>query len=290
MENFKQAFLTSMNNQDKKENGENMQTQTRESAPPKAFTMESVISSKRFSPQKVVVYGVPGVGKTTFAGTWPNPVLLRAEDGAGALDIPTFPNLAQSMDDLRMAILALLNGNHGFQTLILDSLDWIEPFVWQAVCAEDGKNSIEDFGYGKGYVKVDAKWQGIQTALDMLRQRKNMHIVAIAHAVPQIFDPPDSEPWMRYGIKLHKRAASLWTEWAEMLLFINYQTRLEKQGEGKAKAKGSGDRVIFTQERPAWLAKSRWPLPESIYIGRDANFTEFHKALKEATNGEYQHA
>lgn len=254
------------------------------------FCLESIGSSKGFSPQKVVVYGVPGVGKTTFAATWPNPVLLRAEDGAGALDIPTFSGLARGIGDLRAAILALLNGSHDFRTLILDSLDWIEPFVWQAVCEEDGKNSIEDFGYGKGYVKVDAKWQGIQTALDMLRRRRSMHIVTIAHAVPQVFDPPDSEPWMRYGVKLHKRAASLWTEWAEMLLFINYQTRLEKSGEGRAKAKGSGDRVIYTQERPAWLAKSRWPLPEQVYIGQDQTFAAFHDALKEATNGEYRHA
>lgn len=269
-----------------------MQTETRTNtdSPARFFTMDSIMSSRRFSPQKVVVYGVPGVGKTTFAATWPKPVLIRAEDGAGAMDIPTFPNLVRSMDDLRMAIGALLNGDHDFSTLILDSLDWIEPFVWKDVCENDGKENIEDFGYGKGYVKVDAKWQGIQAGLEKLREKKGMHIVAIAHAVAQTFDPPDSDPWARYGIKLQKRAAALWTEWAEMLLFLNYETRLEKSEGAKAKAKGSGDRVIYTQERPAWLAKSRWPLPENIYIGKDPAFANFHNELKIATNGEYQHA
>lgn len=252
--------------------------------------MESITSSKKFSPQKVVVYGVPGVGKTTFAASWPNPVLVRAEDGAGALDIPTFPNLVQSLDDLRMAILALLKGEHGFKTLVLDSLDWIEPVLWRELCAREGKENIEEFGYGKGYIMLDAIWKGVQAGLDRLREKKGMHIVTIAHSVMQTFDPPDTDPWTRYNIKLNKRAAALWTEWAEMLLFMNYETRLEKSDNARTKAKGSGDRVIYTQERPAWLAKSRWPLPENIYIGRDKNFTEFHKALKEATNGEYQHA
>lgn len=252
------------------------------------FSLESIITSKRFSPQKVVVYGVPGVGKTTFAATWPKPILLRSEDGAGALNVPTFPGIIKSMDDLRQAMNALLRGNHDFKTLILDSLDWTEPFVWADVCRENGKENIEDFGYGKGYVKVDDKWRAIQKGLDLLRERKQMHVVAIAHAVPQVFDPPDSDSYMRYGVKLHKRAASLWTEWAELLLFINYDIKLkEANASGKAKAIGGGDRVIFTQERPAWLAKSRWLLPEKIFIGNDPTWSAFHEAMKEATNGEY---
>lgn len=253
------------------------------------FSLDSIVSSKHFPPQKVVVYGVPGVGKTTFAATWPKPILLRTEDGASALDIPTFPKVIKSMAEMRLALNALIQGKHEFKTLVLDSLDWAEPFVWREVCRENGRENIEDFGFGKGYVKVDDKWKRIQTGLDILRERKGMHIVAIAHAVPQLFDPPDNDPYMRYGIKLHKRAASLWTEWAEMLLFINYKANVIATQTGKAKAKGTGDRVIFTQERPAWIAKSRWPLPEQIYIGQDTQWKPFHDALKEASHGEYSH-
>lgn len=252
------------------------------------FSLARIVSSHHFPPLKVVVYGVPGVGKTTFASTWPNPILLRTEDGASALDIPTFPMVVSQIEQLRMAMGALFNEKHDFQTLILDSLDWAEPFVWDVVCKEENKPNIESFGYGKGYVMVDKKWQGIQMALDMLRRKKKMHIVCIAHAVPQVFDPPDNDPYMRYNVKLHKRAASLWTEWAEMLLFINYQTNvIASDNGGKSKAKGTGDRVIFTQERPAWLAKTRWPLPEQIYIGNDPTWQAFHSELNKATSGAY---
>lgn len=253
------------------------------------FSLDGIVSSKHFSPQKVVVYGVPGVGKTTFAATWPNPILLRTEDGAGALDVPTFPKVAASTDDLKNAILSLHRGKHDFKTLILDSLDWTEPLIWRRVCQQGGKENIEDFGFGKGYVKVDDKWRAIQAMLDKLRLVQAMHIVCIAHAVPVTFDPPDSDSYLRYSLKLHKRAAALWMEWAEMTLFLNYRTTLidGKDGSGKAKARGTGERVIYTQERPAYQAKSRWPLPDEIYIGNDATWKPFHDALTEASGGEY---
>lgn len=253
------------------------------------FSLEAIVSSKQFPPQKVVVYGVPGVGKTSFAATWPAPILLRTEDGAGALDVPTFPQVASSIDNMRDALNALIKGKHNFKTLILDSLDWAEPFVWKEVCREGGKANIEDFGFGKGYIKVDDKWKAIQTGLDVLREKRGMHIVCIAHAVPVTFDPPDADPYQKYNIKLHKRAAALWTEWAEMLLFLNYKAKvISGEGGSKGKAIGKGERVIYTQERPAYLAKSRWPLPESITIGHDKTWQAFHDALNEASEGEYR--
>ena len=235
---------------------------------------------------KVVLYGVPGIGKTTFAGTFPSPILLRIEDGAMALDLPTFPKLMDTLNDFDAAITAL-HGEHPFKTLVIDSLDWMEPIVWRYVCSKEGKENIEDFGYGKGYVKVDDVWRQIQTKLEKLRTRRKMHIVTIAHAVPVTVDPPDSESYQRYSLKLHKRGAALWMEWAEMILFLNYKTRITQKDGEKAKASGSGDRVIYTAERPAYQAKSRWPLEPEIFIGNDPTWTVFHEQLSIATEGAY---
>ena len=156
------------------------------------FDLSAIVSSKGFGPMKVVIYGVAGIGKTTFAGTFPSPILMRIEDGAAALDIPTFPRVITNLLQLDMAIAAL-RGDHQFKTLIIDSLDWLEPLVWQYVCTKEGKENIEDFGYGKGYIKVDDVWRAIQAKLEKLRTLRGMNIVTIAHAVPVTFDPPDSE-------------------------------------------------------------------------------------------------
>ena len=256
------------------------------------FAIGSIVSSRAATmpPQKIVIYGTPGIGKTTFAGTFPNPILMRFEDGAAALDIPTFPKLFTSLADLNKGIKTL-KGKHDFQTLVIDSLDWMEPLVWEHTCQKHGgdhEKGIEQFGYGKGYIHADIVWRNIQSSLEKLRADKGMNVIVIAHAVPVTVDPPDMDAYQRYSLKLHKRGAALWMEWADMILFVNYRTHLIKSADdknAKAKATGNGERVIYTQERPAYQAKTRWPLDEEIRIGNDPTWAAFHDNLREATGG-----
>lgn len=257
------------------------------------FDLQSIVSASAvFHAQKILIYGPPGLGKTTFGGTFPAPVLLRAEDGASALDIPTFPKLVESVADLEAAFRGLYEGEHPFQTLILDSLDWLEPIIWRATCARLGVESIEKPGYGKGYVEADTDWRWLVGWLDALRNQRNMNIVLVAHSEVKRVEPPDSDPYDRYQIKLHKRAWALWQEWVDMLLFTNYERRILKSksatGDERTRAEGTGDRVIYTDERPAFLAKNRWSLPPKIYIGQDKTWTGFHQALHTATAGRYR--
>lgn len=250
------------------------------------FSLDAICSSKKWSSVKALIYGVPGIGKTSFAATFPSPILIRTEDGASALDIPTFPQVVSSMNDLRMCFKAL-NGQHQFKTVIIDSLDWLEPIVWNEVCIANHKRHIEDFGYGKGYVLVDEKWKGIAAGLDLL-QKKGMNVVTICHSAITTITAPDSEDYMSYGLKLHKRAAAIWTEWADEMLFINYdKAMIREEGSGKTKARGNGNRIIYTASRPAYTAKSRYPLPEEINIGQDLTWQAFHDCLNEATDGQY---
>jgi hypothetical protein len=263
------------------------------------FDLSSITSAAAtFMPQRILTHGVQGLGKTTFGCTFESPILLRIEDGAAAIDVPTFPKLIENMGELCEAIQAL-HGEHDFKTAVVDSLDWMEPLVWANTCAaltqETGKEftSIEQVGYGKGYVEADKHWRMIMGGFDSLRINRGMQIVIIAHSEIKRFEPPDGDPYDRYQIKLHKRAWALWQEWADMVLFANYKSRSIKvkdggpKGQDKFRAEGSGERVLFSDERPAYLAKNRWGLPHEIYIGQDKNWTAFHQALNGATGGRY---
>lgn len=250
------------------------------------WSLEAVTSSKHYAAQRTVIYGVPGIGKTSFAATFPKPILLRFEDGAGAIDCPTFPQVIRSMADFRKAYKALC-GKHSFQTVILDSLDWLEPLVQEELCRKEGKANIEAFGFGKGYTLLDTDWKKITAALDSLID-KGINVVCICHAAAVMFDPPDSDSYMTYSLKLQKRAAAVWTEWADQILFLNYHKNIVHASDnGKGKAIGDGDRIVYTASRPAYTAKSRWPLPAEIYIGQDVTWTAFHEALAAATDGAY---
>lgn len=242
-----------------------------------------------FPPQKILIYGVQGIGKNTFAATFAKPILLQIEDGSAALDIPAFP-LATSFQAV-IDIIQALHGDHDYKTLILDTLDWLEPLLWSACCEHHGKESIESFGYGKGYVEVDRWWRHIMSGLDSLRHTKGMDIVVLAHSEVKTINPPDTDPYDTYQIKMQKRAFALWQEWADIVLFLNYKVNIQKTKTGineeRIRGIGTGDRIIYTTERPAYKAKSRWPLPEEIVIGKDRAWKSFHEQLEAATGGKY---
>lgn len=259
-----------------------------------AFDLASIQSAAaEWKPQKILIYGTPGLGKTTFGCTFERPILLRVEDGAGALDVPTFPKLVETYQEMCDAISAL-HGEHNFKTLAVDSLDWLEPIVWANTCARLDIDSLERMGYGKGYLEADKDWRMILGGLDSLRLNRGMDIVLICHAEIKRHEPPDGEPYDRYQLKLNKRAWALWQEWAEMLLFCNYRRRAIKtkdggnKGQDKFRAEGSGERCVYCDERPAYLAKNRWGLPSEIYIGQDKTWRAFHDALHACTNEKYE--
>jgi hypothetical protein len=263
------------------------------------FDLENaVMADEKWNPQKIIISGIQGLGKGTFGATFRDPFLIRTEDGAGALKIKTFPKIIESFEDMEAAIEAL-HVKHDYKTLVVDSLDWLEPSIWKKQIefepeSEKGNEikDIEDYGFGKGYTKVLQWWRYLMSGFDSLRFNKGMNIVLIAHTEIKKFEPPDTEPYDRYQIKLHKHAAALWQEWADIVLFCSYKTRIQKTDMGFNKTSnrgtGSGERMVYTEQRPAYLAKNRWGLPPEIYIGQDKAWAAFHEALAECTAGRYQ--
>lgn len=219
-------------------------------------------------PPRIVLFGPHGIGKNTFAASAPNPVLINIEDGHPANSpIEAFPK-ATSFNDVMEAFTALYTEEHDFETLIVDSLDWLEPLVWSETCRRNNWQDIEAPGYGKGYIAAMDVWREYLDAINGLRNDRGMAVIQIAHAEIRRFDSPETEPYDRYGIKLQKRASELIQEHADMVLFANWKVSITKTDAGfnkkVARGVGAGARVIYTEERPAFLAKNRHRLPPEL--------------------------
>lgn len=235
---------------------------------PQRMTLASITKGRKTDePIKVVIYGVDGVGKSTFAAGAPNPIFLGAEDGTSQLDVARFP-APECWEDILDAVRTLTEKEHDFKTLALDSLDWAEPLVWAHVCERGGKESIEDFGYGKGYVAALDQWRIFLAALEKLVTKRGMHIVLIAHSVLKNFKNPLGEDFERYQLKLHDKAAGLVREWADACLFANYELFAAKDERTKrVRGVTTGARLLYTTYSAAWDAKNRYSLPETLPLG-----------------------
>ncbi|WP_137126655.1 ATP-binding protein [Roseomonas sp. HF4] len=232
-----------------------------------AISLASLRSSTSLSPPRLLLYGVAGVGKTEFAAASPRPVILQTEDGLGRIEATTF-GLLRSFDEIMEALGALYSEPHDFETLVVDSLDWLEPLVWQHTARTHNQPDIESFGYGKGYLAALDTWRSFLDGVNALRDERGMGVILIAHAEIKRFDSPETEPYDRYQPKLHRSASALVQEHVDAVLFANYRVSTLKSDVGfnKKVVRGvsGGDRLLHTAERPAFLAKNRFGLAETL--------------------------
>ena len=232
-----------------------------------AISLASLRSSTSLSPPRLLLYGVAGVGKTEFAAASPRPVILQTEDGLGRIEATTF-GLLRSFDEIMEALGALYTEPHDFETLVVDSLDWLEPLVWQHTARTHNQPDIESFGYGKGYLAALDTWRSFLDGVNALRDERGMGVILIAHAEIRRFDSPETEPYDRYQPKLHRSASALVQEHVDAVLFANYRVSTLKSDVGfnKKVVRGvsGGDRLLHTVERPAFLAKNRFGLAETL--------------------------
>jgi hypothetical protein len=225
------------------------------------------------SPPRILIYGTEGIGKTTFAAESPNPIFLQTEDGLGQIDRDRFP-LASSLEDVQQALAELLNQPHGYETVVLDSLDWLERLVWDSVCKEYGVKSIEkvDGGYAKGYTHALTYWRHVVDLLGALRTEKGMAVVLIAHAKVEKFEDPESAAYDRYSPRLHKHAAALICEWSDAVLFATRKFRIQSEDAGfnrkrtiaNAIGKDGGERILRCVGGPSCIAKNRYGIAEEL--------------------------
>jgi hypothetical protein len=224
-------------------------------------------------PPRLLLYGVEGIGKSTFASLSPRPVFIQTEDGLDELSCDKFP-LATCSQDVTAALGDLLSEEHDYQTVVIDSLDWLERLIWDRVCQDFGVKSIEkaDGGYARGYMHALTYWREIVDQLTSLRSERQMAVILIAHSKVERVEDPLTTSYDRYSPRLHKHASALLGEWVDGIFFAHwkYHTRTEDTGFGRERSiavpigPAGDDRVLRTVGSPAWIAKNRFGLPAEI--------------------------
>lgn len=229
--------------------------------------LDQIQRGKQIRPRRVMVYGVHGIGKSTFGAMAPNPIFIPTEDGLADIDCAKFPK-AQTYRDVFEAISTLYSEAHDFETVVIDSLDWLERLIWAEVCAKRGVETIEDIGYAKGYVFALTQWREILAGLDALRAERGMQVILTAHAAIEKFANPETDSYDRYAPRLQKQASALVQEWCDEVLFASYRVHTRTSSEGfdrkRTQGIGTGERILRTTERPAHVAKNRLNLPDEL--------------------------
>ena len=225
-------------------------------------------------PPRIVLAGPEGIGKSTFASKAPNPLFIAAEDGLTGLE-HVQRITPSTLDEFYSVLDTLAVNDGGYKTVVIDTADWLERFVAAGICKRDNQDNIEAYGYGKGYTLLEAEMVRVLQKLDVLRS-KRIGIVILSHVNIRTFTDPSGPTWDRYEMKGHKKWTGLLREWPDACLFSVREVFKKKEKTGREVAIG-GDRVMHTVWSPAWDAKNRLNLPETLNLDWD----EFQTAVQE---------
>jgi len=212
---------------------------------------------------RVLLYGVEKVGKSSFAAGAPGAIFVCPEDGLTSIDAPRFPEPTW-WGEVLGSIEELRTGDHQYQNLVLDTLDWLEPLIWDHICQRDTKTDIEDYGYGKGYTAALAEWRRLVADLERLRKERGMGVILLAHSWIKSFKNPEGDDFDRYEMKLNLKAGGFIKEWCDAVLFANHETYAHQDDKKRVRGVSTGARLIHTERSAAWDAGNRYNLPAEM--------------------------
>jgi len=242
--------------------------------PPKAtgaMRLQNITKGKLKETWRLLLFGVEGIGKTSFGASMPKPIFIDVESGSGQLDVERFPT-PQNFADVLDGIRELRETQHDRETLVVDTIDWVEALIWRHVCARDRMHDIEEYGFGKGYNVALDEWRTLIRELEALERAKGMNICLLGHSHVKTFKNPEGADFDRYEPQVHAKAAGVLKQWPRAVLFAHYEQYAEKESRYALKAKGfaTGERLIFTNRTAAYDAKNRYELPASLPLSWEA--------------------
>jgi len=219
-----------------------------------------ITRGKQQRAQRVVIYGVESVGKSTFAAKFPKPLFLDIEQGTSHLDVDRCEiNSWKQLTDALAEAKAT-----DYKTIVIDSADWAERLCVEDLLATSKKTSIEDFGFGKGWVMVAERMSRMLSSIDQLIDA-GKNVVLIAHSKIVRFEAPDAlAAYDRYELKLSKQSSPLLKEFADELWFLRFKTKVSTSETGKGKGIGGKERILLTTHSAAYDAKTRSGLAEEL--------------------------
>jgi hypothetical protein len=247
-----------------------------------AFSFDDLHKTKPVHPPRVLIYGPPNAGKTTFAASWPNPIFIQTEAGEGSLELTTFKSSEEgpmaTFDEVIEALTLLGSGSHEFKTVVIDSIDKLEPLVWAHACRENNWVTIEDPGFGKGYIEIDRHWDHIFSITEYLRLTLKMNILLLAHDEIAAAPDPSNVEYKRFTPRLHKRAHARVIDDMDIIGFMHRSVTVSEKdaggGFGKKVTKAEGGQQVWLElAAPAFaVTKCRYEAPAKIIIPKASGY------------------
>lgn len=253
----------------------------------------------------LIVSAVEGWGKTTLACFAPTPLILMARGETGyitlrqhnrvpeidtVLDADGKPETLNNWDAVVASLEAAIESDH--ETVVLDALNGFERLLYEKVCRRDFGNDFSKFqDYGRGPEIAVNEIVDFVARLERIKA-SGKNVIVLSHVKVKPFKNPLGPDYDRFTPDCHEKTWSTVVKWADAVLFgkFNEMTEVAKStgniAKDRGKAIGGTDRVLYTEQSAAWVAKNRYGMPAEIEIGNDP--AQVWNKIHAAINGQEQ--
>lgn len=247
----------------------------------------------------LTIVGFPGVGKTSLAALFPNPIFIQAENAASVFEtwsdetkpmlFPELPaaKMAQNVkpsDILLAQLRELVTEEHEFKTVVIDAVTTLNTlFENELIEFDPNANNIGEAagGFGKGYLAVAALHSKVRNACEHLR-RKGIAVIFLAHSgIAKVKNRPDVEAYSTWSLDLHEASRKIYVATSDAVLYLKSKEFVmggEKDKKGNVKSFGkvtsTGERVLIAASEGTIGyvdAKNRYDFPEEIEVEKGSN-------------------
>jgi len=247
-------------------------------------------------PLHMLVYGVPGIGKTSFAAYFPNPVFLIEPLEDGINNLVEWNQCPKPKDILIAADWdEVLEKSHpdylpvGTQTLILDAIGGFERLCFKHVCAEQYEDDWSKSGFFSYYTGPKTAsveyWPELLGNLHTCRM-EGINTIILGHQKTDVFQNPIGADHTQLKPDITNQIAEPSIKNFKAILYYSYEYEVktpkkdQKKGEKPGKAdEDSGSRMLFTSMHPVYTGKNSFGLPPFISAGESPE--ESYKAFEE---------
>ena len=228
-----------------------------------------IVKGIEVKPQIIMLSGVPGVGKSTFAANAPDAIFIQLEEGVSHLDVHK-TKLLSSWTEFKDALRWLSVSEHSYRWIVIDTATRLQDLIDAHVCAENGVDTLSKIPYGKGPAFTQPYWLEVMKMLRHLRDNRGLNTMLVSHVELKPCQDPETETYDKYGPALHKNVSAFMVQECDAVLFARYHVRTKEVDKGfnrtEVKAIRNAPRVLRCCDSPTAIAKNRFGMPDEIAL------------------------
>ena len=207
-----------------------------------------VLKGQTLTAPKLMLYGLSGVGKSSLAAKLKNPIFLDFEGGLNYLGVdrtPQYLDLDEFYKDLIELYRTAEAGKRVYDTIVIDSVDWLVRKVVEKAAGIDKHNLTETLnrsngGYGNGKQVLENQIRTMLLPLLVSLNKQGYGICLVAHAERKDLMDADGVDTERIAPKIDVNTMNTFVEWCDNVFYlknINGERFLVLEGDTNVLAK-----------------------------------------------------